>query len=46
MVSHYPAKFGGHWDCGSGDIVFQWSESKISQAYLNLPLLFSLKHIT
>ena len=28
MVSHHPAKFGGHRHCGSGDIMFLVAEEK------------------
>ena len=28
MVCHYPAKFGGHSRCGSGDIIFSVVEEE------------------
>ena len=30
MVSHHPAKFGGHRDCGCGDIIFLVAEEENS----------------
>ena len=30
MVSHHPAKFGGHSHCGSGDIMFLVAEEQDS----------------
>ena len=44
MVSHHPAKFGGHRDCGSGDMMFLVLERKHSACpHFNLPLLFISK---
>ena len=44
MVSHHPAKSGGHRHCGSGDIMFLGvQEQDSSYSRLNLPLLFISK---
>ena len=36
MVSHHPAKFGGHRPCGSGDIIFFVAEKEISDAVASI----------
>ena len=42
MVSHHPAKFGGHRHCGSGDIMFLFAEEENSRcSRFNPPLLFN-----
>ena len=44
MVSHHPAKFGGHRHCGSGDTMFLVVEGQDSTCpRLNPPLLFISK---
>ena len=44
MVSHHPAKFGGHRHCGSGDMIFLVAEEENSKcSCFNLPLLFISK---
>ena len=41
MVSKQPAKFGGHRQCGSGDIMFLViDEQDSTYSCLNPPLLF------
>ena len=42
MVSHHPAKFGGHRHYGSGDMMFVVVEEQDS--CLDPPLLFSMWH--
>ena len=43
-VSHYPAKFGGHGQCGSRDMMFLVVEGQDSTyPYLDLLLLFISK---
>ena len=46
MVSHYPAKSGGHKHCGSGDMMFVVVERQDSICpRLDPPLLFtSIEH--
>ena len=42
MVSHHPAKFGGHRHCGSGDIMFSVAKEENSRcSRFNPPLLFN-----
>ena len=41
MVSHHPAKIGGHRHCGSGDIVFVAKEENTRSSRFNPPLLFN-----
>ena len=44
MVSHDPAKFGGHRHCGSGDLMFLVVEGQDSTCpCFNLPLQFISK---
>ena len=44
MISHYSPKFGGHRDCGSGDIRFLVAEEENSLcSCFNPPLLFIFK---
>ena len=41
MISQYPAKFGGHRHCGSGDIMILVAEDENSRcSNFNPPLLF------
>ena len=35
MVSHHPAKSGGHRNCGSGDLIFLMVEEKDIASLLN-----------
>ena len=44
MISHQPAKFGGHSRCDSGDIEFSVAEEEDSRCCrFNPPLLFISK---
>ena len=44
MVSHQPAKFGGHRHCGIGDMMFVLVEGQDSTCpWLDPPLLFISK---
>ena len=43
MVSHHPARFGGHMYCGSGDSVFSGEGHDFLCLCLNPPLLFISK---
>ena len=44
MVNHHPGKFGGHWHCGSGDIMFLIvPEQDCTCSSSNPPLLFISK---
>ena len=44
MISHQPAKFGGHSRCDSGDIEFSVAEEEDSRcSRFNPPLLFISK---
>ena len=44
MVSHHPAKLGGHRHCGSGGIMFLVAEEQNSTcSRFNPPLLFISK---
>ena len=44
MVSHHPAKFGGHRHCDSGDMMFLVSkEENSSCSCFNPPLLFNFQ---
>ena len=45
IVSHHPAKFGGHRHCGSGDIIFLVVEEKDTTSLLNSTnTIFSKAH--
>ena len=43
MLSHHPAKFGGHGQNGSGDMSFVAEEQNSKCSLLNLPLLLISK---
>ena len=43
MVSHHPAKFGGHRHCSSGDMFLVVQEQYSACPRLNLPPLFISK---
>ena len=43
MVSHHPAKFGGHRHCGSEDIFLVIEGQDSRRSCLNPPLLFISK---
>ena len=44
MISHCPAKFGGHRHCGSGDIMLLVAEEEDFRCcHFNSPLLFISK---
>ena len=40
MVNHHPAKFGGHRQCGSGDIILLVVEEHVSTCFCLNPLLW------
>ena len=40
MVSHYPAKFGGHRHCGSEDMFLVHEEEDFRCSCFNPPLLY------
>ena len=43
MVSHHPAKFGGHRHCGSGNMFLVGKEENSRCSRFNPPLLFTSK---
>ena len=43
MVSHHPAKFGGHRDCSSGYMILTAKEENSRCSRFNPPLLFVSK---
>ena len=42
MLIHHPAKFGGHWHCGSDDIIFLVVEKQDSTYSLQSSITFDL----